>query len=94
MAWLEQHQPGGDAVLLRDYPGAVVRLNCQHCPRAGWYTLAGLIARYGPAAGLPDVLAALSADCPYRQDWRITGPCGAGFPDLPRPSTYSKPRVT
>jgi len=69
-------------MLLRDYPDAVVRLDCRHCPRAGWYTLDGLIARFGPAAGVPEVLAALSAGCPRRQDWRTHGPCGAGFPDL------------
>jgi hypothetical protein len=51
-------------------------------PRAGWYTLAALVQCFGPAAGLPEVLAALSADCPRRQDWRFHGPCGAGFPDL------------
>jgi hypothetical protein len=82
MTWLEQRQPGGDAVLLEDYPGKLVRIECSHCDRTGRYGLALLVQRFGPAAGLPDVLAALSADCPRRQDGRINGPCGAGFPDL------------
>jgi hypothetical protein len=82
MAWLKQCQPGGDAVLLGDYPDKVVRIDCGYCDRTGRYGLAGLVRRYGPAAGLPDVLKALSADCPRRQDWPIHGPCGACFPDL------------
>jgi hypothetical protein len=82
MAWLQQRQPGGHAVLLQDHPGKLVHIACRYCDRTERYGLARLIRRYGPAAGLPDVLAALSADCPRRQDWRTHGPCGAGFPDL------------
>jgi hypothetical protein len=88
MAWLTQHQPGDDAVLLQDYPAKLVRIDCQYCDRTGRYGLAGLERRFGPAAGLPDVLAALSADCPRQQDWRLHGPCGAGYLHLhlvPRP---------
>jgi hypothetical protein len=88
MAWLPQHQPGDDVVLLQDYPDKLVRLNCRYCDRTGRYGLAGLVRRFGPAAGLPDVLEALSADCPRREDCRLHGPCGAGFPHLhlrPRP---------
>lgn len=70
------------AVLLRDFPGDLVHIDCVHCPRRGRYRLAGLIGRFGPAASVPEVLAALSADCERRRDWRITGPCGAGFPAL------------
>jgi hypothetical protein len=69
MPWLE-HREG-----CRD----VVRLDCRHCLRSGRYRLAVLIERYGPAAGLPEVL---SADCPRRQDWRFHGPYGAVFRDL------------
>jgi hypothetical protein len=83
VTWLPQRQSGPDVILLRDYPaGEVVRITCRYCPRAGRYRLARLIERFGPAAALPEVLAALSADYPRRQDWRINGPCGAGFPDL------------
>jgi hypothetical protein len=71
------------AVRLADYPaGEVVRIVCQPCGRAGRYRLSGLIARFGPDTGLPEVLAALNADCPRRRDWRQDGPCRAGFPDL------------
>jgi hypothetical protein len=88
MAWLKQCQPGGDAVLLLDYPDRVVRIECRYCERTGRHGLARLVRRFGPEAGLPDVLKALSADCPRRQDRRFNGPCGAGFPDLvPGPAT-------
>lgn len=83
MTWLEQRRPGPDVILLRDYPaGDVVRITCLYCPRAGQYHLARLVERFGPAAGLPEVLAMLSADCARRQDWRHIGPCSAGFADL------------
>jgi hypothetical protein len=58
MAWLPQHRPGDDVVLLENYPDRVVRLSCRYCDRTGRYGLAGLVRRFGPAAGLPDVLAA------------------------------------
>ena len=78
---------GDDVVLLEDYPTTVVRIDCRYCDLTERYGLAGLVRRFGPAAGLSDVLEALSADCPRRQNWHSTGPCGAGFPDLvPRPS--------
>ena len=87
MRWLEQRQPGGDAVLLQDYPNKLVCIECGYCDRTERYGLASLVQRYGPAAGLPDVLKALSADCPQLQDCRLHGPCGMNFPDLvPRPS--------
>jgi hypothetical protein len=83
MTWLEQRQPGCGAVLLRDYSaGEVVRVTCRRCDRAGRYRLAGLVERFGPAAGLPDVLEALAADCPQRDVNRFGDPCGALFADL------------
>jgi len=82
MPWLEQCQPGESGELLQDYPGKVVRIECRYCDRTERHGLAGLVRRYGPAAALPEVLAALAADCPRREDWRSTGPCGAGFPEL------------
>jgi hypothetical protein len=80
--WLEQRQPGEAGELLQNYPHKVVRIECRYCDRTERYGLAWLVRRFGPAAALPDVLAALSDDCPRRQNWRHTGPCGAGFPDL------------
>ena len=82
MPQLEQREGGRDLVLLRDYPKRVVRLDCSRCDRTGRYDRAELMQRFGPAACLPDVLAALTADCPRRRAWRTHGPCGAGFPDL------------
>src|SRR3954454_9241461 len=93
MAWLEQREECRDLVLLQDYPDRVVRLDCPYCDRTGRYGLAGLVHRFGPAACLPDVLAALSADCPRRRAWRTRGPCGAGFPGRSRlrPSSMTPP---
>ncbi len=90
--WLPQRRPDQGAVLLRDHPGEVVRLDCRECSRAERYALAWLVERFGPAAGLSDVLAALSADCLRRRNWRQSGgPCGAHFRDLvpPRPAIRS-----
>ena len=51
MRWLEQRQPGGDAVLLRNYPNKLVCIECGYCDRTERYGLASLVQRYGPAAG-------------------------------------------
>ena len=78
-SWLPQRQPDAGAVVLRDFPaGLAVRVACTKCSRFGKYQLPALIRRYGPAAGLPEVLAALSADCQRR----IDDLCGAYFPGL------------
>jgi hypothetical protein len=46
-------------------------------------TIKGQIAcRSGANCARSDVLLMLSADCPRRQDWRLTGSCGVGFPEL------------
>jgi hypothetical protein len=94
MTWPTQHPPGVAAVLLRDFPAEVVRIDCRYCERAGRYRLAALVQQFGPAAVLPEVLAALSADCPRRADWCITRPCGAGFPDLTEPLRWCRPLPT
>jgi hypothetical protein len=76
-------KPGEGASLLRDWPaGEVVRVACTRCDRAGRYRLAGMLDRFDPAAGGPDVLAALSADCPRRGINRYGDPCGVYYPDL------------
>jgi hypothetical protein len=76
-SWLVQHQPGSGFALLRDHPGEVVRILCDHCDRAGRYRREALIARFGPAAGLPDMLRTLSADCPRQGS--NSEPCGARY---------------
>jgi hypothetical protein len=78
--WLVQHQAGSGVALLRDHPGEVVRILCDHCDRAGRYRREALIARFGPAAGLPDTLWTLSVDCPRRGS--ISEPCGARYVGL------------
>jgi hypothetical protein len=79
---LPRRASGPGAVLLRDDTGEVVRLDCARCDRRGAYRLAVLIERFGPAAGLPDVLSVLAGNCPRRGMGRFSDPCGAGFPEL------------
>jgi hypothetical protein len=81
--WLQQHEPGGGAVLLRAWPaGDVVRVACSRCDRAGRYRLATPIERFGPAASLPEVLFHVSRDCPRGGIGQFGDPCGAYYPDL------------
>lgn len=82
---LPQRRADAGAVLLRDFPAPVLRVACGACGRAGRYGVPALVERFGPAAGLPDVLAVLAADCPRRGAGRFSDPCGARFPDLGRP---------
>ena len=82
-SWLPQRQPDAGAVVLRDFPaGLAVRVACTRCSRFGKYQLPALIRRYGPAAGLPEVLAELSRDCQRRIDGQQADLCGAYFPGL------------
>jgi hypothetical protein len=41
----------------------LIRIKCDHCDRTAQYQRADLAERSGPAAGLPDVLDLLAADC-------------------------------
>jgi hypothetical protein len=74
--------PIDGAVRVQDYPFDVVRIACRHCPRAGRYRRASLAERFGPAAGLPEVVEVLAADCPKRGIGQFSDPCGTYFPDL------------
>lgn len=80
--WLPQRRADTGAVLLGSFPTPVVRVACEACGRAGSYRLSSLVERFGPAAGLPDVLAVLAADCPRRGAGRFSDPCGARFTGL------------
>lgn len=71
--------PTKGALALEDFPGDVVRIACDHCGRKGQYRRDGLIARFGAAAPLPDVLNDIAA-CPRVRD--CSNPCGAHYPDL------------
>jgi hypothetical protein len=49
MTWLRQMRPIDGALLVRDYPGEVVRITCTRCSRVGCYRLARLIERRAEA---------------------------------------------
>ena len=61
---------------------AVVTVGCSRCDRAARYRLDRLIARHGPACGIPDVLRLLSKDCPKRASVSADL-CGVHCPELP-----------
>lgn len=62
---------------LARYPHPRIRIECGPCGRRGDYSVARLVARYGPDMRLPDLLAKLSADCPGRRG--VTPRCDAVF---------------
>ena len=77
--WLAQMPADAGAVLLRDLPPSI-SIVCEKCSRAGRYSRDGLIERFGPRAGSPDVLATLAADCPRRDPIRrAADPCGVHY---------------
>jgi hypothetical protein len=51
-------------------------------PSPGQYRLDTLIARHGPACGIPALLRHLSADCPKRQSVSTYDLCGIHCPEL------------
>jgi len=57
----------------------VIEIACRRCDRRGQYRGTTLLARYGGQARLPDVLAALSADCPNKGKW---GACSPYYPQI------------
>jgi hypothetical protein len=56
----------------------VLTVACTRCDRTGRYDVDTLVARHGPASGIPMLLGALSADCPRR----LSVLCGVHCPDL------------
>jgi hypothetical protein len=72
---------------LREFPLAVVRIDCPRCEQAGSYRRDGLMARLGADAALPDVLLAL-ASCERRAD--LSRPCGRAVHGLGRKSTHDR----
>lgn len=76
---MPQRPHGTGAMLLQDMPGELVRIQCDACGRWGQYAYARLVERFGPAAGLPDVLSALAGGCPRRGAGQYSDPCGARF---------------
>ena len=80
--WLVQRRHDDDVALLCDFPIELVRVTCHRCELARQYQKAALIEVYGPAAGLPDLLVALSADCLQRGTPETSKLCAARFPDF------------
>jgi hypothetical protein len=62
---------------------AALAVVCSRCERAGRYSLETLIARHGPAFGIPDLLRLLSDDCPKRKSITVYDLCGVHCPQLP-----------
>jgi hypothetical protein len=62
---------------------AVLTVACSRCDRAARYRLDRLIARHGPACGIPDVLRLLSKDCVLRASVKAYDLCGVHCPELP-----------
>lgn len=80
---------------LAQFPYVVVRIACGMCAsRQGSYRLARLAEKYGSEMPLDEVLARISADCPYqrgphrpgdREPGQYVPRCHAYFADLDRP---------
>ena len=64
LSWLPQRCSSEGAALLQDYAADVLCVSCVDCDRADHHRLADLLDRFGPAAGMPEVLVALTGDCP------------------------------
>ena len=76
--------PRNGAVLLGDWLGKAewVEFACSRCSRHGRQQVGTLIIRFGPETPLPEVLAAISADCPRRLvlSQALSDPCGVHAP--------------
>ena len=64
LSWLPQRSAGEGVALLQDYAAEVLCVACADCDRATYHRLADLLDRFGPAAGVAEVLVALTEDCP------------------------------
>ncbi len=51
-------------ITLQDVPREILDVRCSRCDRTGRYRISTLAERFGDNACLPDVEAALDADCP------------------------------
>lgn len=69
------------ALRLADYPGDMVNVACNKCPRSGRLRRSRLEAEHGADIVLPELLARIAADCP-KMHTLGTDRCGAYFPDL------------
>jgi hypothetical protein len=60
----------------------MLRVECPTCGRQGQYSVARLVAVFGPHARLTDWLSMLTADCPQTNQKGVTRARGAVMPDL------------
>jgi hypothetical protein len=68
---------------LGDRPVPIVRIACRFCEHRGRYRLETLLAAYGPAYDLTDLLAHLARDCHAAVERTGKLGCkGPYFPDL------------
>lgn len=66
-----------------DYPSETITLTCDACGRKGRYRKATLVQRYGPNAGLVNILNDLAKDCPQAvRDVQGISRCGARYGEL------------
>lgn len=73
------------ALTLGDLAGRLewLEVTCAICPdRKGRYRVAGLIAQFGAAKGIPDWLETLRRTCPTHQGASVHARCKAGCPQL------------
>ncbi len=55
---------------------------CRHCPRKERLAVASLVETHGLGFALPDLLDAVTADCPKHHGTHTDLQCGAYYPDL------------
>ena len=58
-------------------------VHCTKCDRRSVHQVSDLLAKYGPATVLPDLLSLLSKDCPKRANVSIYDRCGVGYASVP-----------
>jgi hypothetical protein len=76
------HMPSGDARTLGDLVTEGherLLVACDKCGRTGNYAVAQLILKHGAGERLPDLLVALSRDCPMRKSPAGRDRCGAVY---------------
>lgn len=76
------------SIPLGRFPHPRLKIECGPCGRCGNYSTARLVVRFGPEIRLPDLLSALSADCPERR--KFQGRCFAVYADESRVGPASK----
>jgi hypothetical protein len=67
------------ALILRTYPGALIRIDCPRCKRSAQYSRSVLQQRFSLDTPMADILIALTA-CQHWND--EADPCQMHYPDL------------